>query len=62
MVSQNDFHFAFQNKDKFLSVMDRGLGGFNGGWFQSHNEWLHVAVFLLKPQRLIGITILHSFF
>jgi hypothetical protein len=49
MVSQNHFHFAFQNEDEFLPVMNRSLGSFNSGGFQSHDERFHMAVFLFKP-------------
>jgi hypothetical protein len=49
MIPQNYFHLPFQNKDEFLPVMDRSLGGFNRSGFQRHNERFHVTVFLLKP-------------
>jgi len=49
MVSQNYLHFAFKNKDEFLPIVDRGLGGLNRGGFQSDDKRFHMAVFLLKP-------------
>jgi hypothetical protein len=53
MVSQNHFHFPFENEDKFLSIMYRGFGSLNGSGFQSDDERLHMAVLLLKPQRFV---------
>jgi hypothetical protein len=49
MVSKDDFHFTFENKDEFFPVMDRGLGSFNSGGLQGHDERLHMAILLLKP-------------
>jgi hypothetical protein len=49
MVSKNDFHFALENKDEFLPIMDRGLGSFYSGGFQGDDERLHMTIFLLKP-------------
>ena len=60
MVSQNDLHLSFEDKDEFFTFVDRGLGRFHGGGFQGHDERLHVAVFFIIPQGLIKITIFYS--
>jgi hypothetical protein len=53
MVLQNHFHFSFENEDKFLSIVYGGFRSLNSSGFQSDDERLHMAVLLLKPQRLV---------
>ena len=43
MLTNSDFHFAFQHEDKLLTFMNRTGHLFYGGG-EGHQEWFHIAV------------------
>ncbi len=53
MISQDYLHLTFQDEDKLLPLMNRGLCRFHCGGLESHDKRLHMAIFLIEPERFI---------